>query len=137
MLISFDSEEFMMDTTLGFLHIKGSSLEIIKLDTYQGNVSIKGKIDSITYNRIVKIGFNNLTEFQKEKVTKAICLEADDIYAHGFNDEDNNDILSYSVLDISVNVKDSSSKETRASKLHMSEEAYDLIHKTGLNCPIL
>ena len=46
---SFDSEEFMMDTTLGFLHIKGSSLEIIKLDTYQGNVSIKGKIDSITY----------------------------------------------------------------------------------------
>ena len=47
---SFDSEEFMMDTTLGFLHIKGNNLEIIKLDTYQGNVSIKGKIDSITYN---------------------------------------------------------------------------------------
>ena len=46
---SFDSEEFMMDTTLGFLHIKGSELEIIKLDTYQGNVSIKGKIDSLFY----------------------------------------------------------------------------------------
>ena len=46
---SFDSEEFLMDTTLGFLHIKGSELEIIKLDTYQGNVTIKGKIDSITY----------------------------------------------------------------------------------------
>ena len=117
------------------------------INTYKGEIpeadvnkyleKSQEKIDSITYNRIVKIGFNNLTEFQKEKVTKAICLEADDIYAHGFNDEDNNDILSYSVLDISVNVKDSSSKETRASKLHMSEEAYDLIHKTGLNCPIL
>ena len=46
---SFDSEEFLMDTTLGFLTIKGSELEIIKLDTYQGNVSIKGKIDSLTY----------------------------------------------------------------------------------------
>ena len=46
---SFDSEEFMMDTTLGSLHIKGSELEIIKLDTYQGNVSIKGKIDSLIY----------------------------------------------------------------------------------------
>lgn len=46
---SFDSEEFMMDTTLGFLNIKGSDLEIIKLDTYQGNVSIKGKIDSMIY----------------------------------------------------------------------------------------
>ena len=46
---SFDSEEFMMSTTLGFLHIKGSELEIVKLDTYQGNVSIKGKIDSLIY----------------------------------------------------------------------------------------
>lgn len=46
---SFDSEEFLLETTLGFLVIKGSELEIIKLDTYQGNVSIKGKIDSLMY----------------------------------------------------------------------------------------
>ena len=46
---SFDSEDFLMDTTLGFLNIKGSELEIIKLDTYQGNVSIKGKINSMAY----------------------------------------------------------------------------------------
>ena len=46
---SFDNEEFMMDASLGYLNIKGSDLEIIKLDTYQGNVSIKGRIDSITY----------------------------------------------------------------------------------------
>ena len=46
---SFDSEEFLMDTTLGFLDIKGSDLEIVKLDTYQGTVSIKGKIDSMIY----------------------------------------------------------------------------------------
>ena len=49
---SFDNEEFLMDTTLGFLTIKGSELEIIKLDTYQGNVSIKGKIDSLAYSDI-------------------------------------------------------------------------------------
>ena len=46
---SFDNEEFLMDTTLGYLVIKGSELEIIKLDTYQGNVSIKGRIDSLMY----------------------------------------------------------------------------------------
>ena len=46
---SFDNEEFLMETTLGFLVIKGSELEIIKLDTYQGNVSIKGRIDSLMY----------------------------------------------------------------------------------------
>ena len=46
---SFDNEEFLMETTLGFLVIKGNELEIIKLDTYQGNVSIKGRIDSMVY----------------------------------------------------------------------------------------
>lgn len=46
---SFDNEEFLMETTLGYLVIKGGELEIIKLDTYQGNVSIKGRIDSLMY----------------------------------------------------------------------------------------
>jgi len=46
---SFDEEEFLMETTMGYMIIKGSDLEIIKLDTYQGNVSIKGKINSLNY----------------------------------------------------------------------------------------
>lgn len=46
---SFDDEEFLLETSMGFLIIKGTTLEIIKLDTYQGNVSIKGKINSINY----------------------------------------------------------------------------------------
>ena len=46
---NFDEEEFLLETTMGYLLIKGSDLEIIKLDTYQGNVSIKGKFDSISY----------------------------------------------------------------------------------------
>ena len=46
---SFDEEEFYLETTMGDLIIKGEELEIIKLDTYQGNVSIKGKIDSLNY----------------------------------------------------------------------------------------
>lgn len=52
---SFDSEEFLMETTMGYLAIKGSELEIIKLDTYQGNVSIKGRIDSLMYLDNVKV----------------------------------------------------------------------------------
>ena len=46
---SFDEDEFYLETSMGDLIIKGEELEIIKLDTYQGNVSIKGKVDSITY----------------------------------------------------------------------------------------
>ena len=47
---SFDKLEFIMETTLGNLIIKGSDLEIVKLDTFQGNVSIKGTINSISYS---------------------------------------------------------------------------------------
>lgn len=46
---SFDNEEFLMDTTMGYVIIKGNELEIIKLDTIAGNVSIKGRISSLTY----------------------------------------------------------------------------------------
>ena len=91
------------------------------------------KIDSITYNRIVAIGFDNLTEFQKEKINKAICYQAEYIFKNGYNDEDNRDISSYSVLDISVSVDNSNSNKTKAQRLNMSEIAYDLVHKTGLD----
>lgn len=46
---SFDNEQFLLETSLGYMIIKGEDLEMIKLDTYQGNVSIKGKIDGINY----------------------------------------------------------------------------------------
>ena len=46
---NFDENEFLLETNMGYLLIKGSSLEIIKLDTYQGDISIKGKIDSLNY----------------------------------------------------------------------------------------
>jgi len=46
---SFDDEEFLLETNMGYIVIKGEELEIIKLDTYQGNVSIKGRVNSLTY----------------------------------------------------------------------------------------
>ena len=47
---SFDNEEFLLETTMGNIVIRGHELEIIKLDTYQGSVSIKGTINSLTYS---------------------------------------------------------------------------------------
>lgn len=46
---SFDDLEFLIDTTMGYLYIKGKELEIIKLDTNSGNITINGVIDSINY----------------------------------------------------------------------------------------
>ena len=48
-LVSFDPEEFVMDTNLGPLVLKGSNLEIVKLDIIDGNLQIKGKINSLVY----------------------------------------------------------------------------------------
>ena len=48
-ITSFDHEEFLLETTMGVLLLKGSNLEILKLDTHDGNVRIKGKINSYQY----------------------------------------------------------------------------------------
>ncbi len=46
---SFDDEEFLMETVMGFLVLKGENLELLKFDTLQGNVSIKGLLKSFAY----------------------------------------------------------------------------------------
>ncbi len=46
---NFDSEQFLLETIMGFIVIKGSELELVKLDTLQGNVSIKGNVSGINY----------------------------------------------------------------------------------------
>lgn len=48
-IVSFDDEEFLMETVLGNLRILGSNLELLKLDTGDGNVRIKGTINSFMY----------------------------------------------------------------------------------------
>ena len=49
-IISFDSEEFLMESVMGTILLKGEGLEIVKLDTHDGVVSIKGVINSYTYD---------------------------------------------------------------------------------------
>ena len=46
---NFDNIHFLLETTMGFLNVKGEELELIKLDTLAGNVTIKGNINSMDY----------------------------------------------------------------------------------------
>lgn len=46
---NFDTEQFLLETSMGYIVIKGEGLELIKLDTIQGNVSIRGLINGINY----------------------------------------------------------------------------------------
>lgn len=46
---SFDNEEFLLETSMGFLAIKGENLQMKNLDVDSGIVSIKGKIFDLVY----------------------------------------------------------------------------------------
>ncbi len=46
---SFDEEEFLLETNMGHVVVKGKDLELLKLDTKDGVVSIKGLIVSMSY----------------------------------------------------------------------------------------
>lgn len=48
-ITSFDSEEFLLESNMGIILIKGSNLEILRLDTQNGIVKIKGKINGFNY----------------------------------------------------------------------------------------
>lgn len=86
------------------------------------------KIDEVTYNRIVGIGFDKLTPFQQDKIKKATCHQLNYILENGIESFDV--VSSYSVLDISVTVNANDKRE--AEKLCMSSMAYTLLKKTGL-----
>ncbi|MBM7573161.1 sporulation protein YabP [Aquibacillus albus] len=46
---SFDSEEFLLQTVMGYLIVRGENLQMKNLDVEEGNVSIKGKIYELSY----------------------------------------------------------------------------------------
>ena len=51
---NFDKEEFLLETSMGYLLITGKELELIKLDTNIGNISIRGMINSFNYTESKK-----------------------------------------------------------------------------------
>ncbi|MCH1626929.1 sporulation protein YabP [Fredinandcohnia quinoae] len=46
---SFDNEEFLLETVMGFLAIRGQNLQMKNLDVDKGIVSIKGKVYDMSY----------------------------------------------------------------------------------------
>ena len=87
-------------------------------------------IDSLTFNRIVRTGFENLTEFQQELVREAVELHADFCY-------DNAELLesplsSYSINGVSMSFD--KSKIVTVGGITTSSEVYSLLMQTGLCC---
>ena len=87
------------------------------------------KIDELTFNRIPHIGFDNLTEFQKDKIKRAVCEQTDYITENGYEETQ---VQSFDVLDISVTMAQDGSSQ--ADRLHVSPVALAFLKQTGLMC---
>ncbi|WP_078393340.1 sporulation protein YabP [Shouchella patagoniensis] len=46
---SFDNEEFLLETVMGYLAVRGQNLHMKNLNVEEGNVSIEGKIHDLIY----------------------------------------------------------------------------------------
>lgn len=85
------------------------------------------QINSLTYSRITGIGFENLTEFQKDKVKKAICIHADFVEQYG----------SYIDMPLSGFSAGSVSVNFNANKINgvtTTQEVINYLKQTGLSC---
>src|SRR5690625_2026446 len=45
----FDNEEFLLETVMGYLVVRGGNLQLKNLDVGEGLVTIKGKIYELSY----------------------------------------------------------------------------------------
>lgn len=112
------------------------------LDTYKGKVIQAGDIDtalrnasrhidSLTYNRIVRRGFSNLTEFQQDVIREVVCQQAE--FESENADEINTILSSYSLNGASVQFGSSWNVFTDKG-VAMKRDVYALLSQTGLCC---
>ncbi|MBQ7755968.1 MAG: hypothetical protein IJ031_09150 [Oscillospiraceae bacterium] len=85
-------------------------------------------IDGLTYNRIVKQGFDNLTEFQQGLIKEAVAKQADFIYQNAEFLE--SPLSSYSISGVSMSFDKANVLEI--GSVTTTKEVYGLLVQTGL-----
>lgn len=88
-------------------------------------------IDSLTYNRIVDIGFSNLTTFQQDLIREVVCQQAD--FETENADEINTILQSYSINGVSAQFGSSWNVFTDKG-IAMKRDVYAMLCQTGLCC---
>ena len=86
-------------------------------------------IDSLTFNRIKGLGFNNLTLFQQEKIKRAVCRLADFEYEN--EDLIQSVLASYSINGVSMSFGTSWNVIVQDG-VALPRDIYSLIKQTGL-----
>lgn len=111
-------------------------------ETYKGSVVPESElekalrqasrhIDSLTFNRIVARGFENLTGFQQEVIQEVVCQQADFEYENA--DEINTILSGYSINGVSAQFGQSWNVFMDKG-VAMKRDIYALLSQTGLCC---
>ena len=105
---------------------------IIPKEKIKGELkSASRNIDTLTFNRIVEVGFENLTEFQQNIIKEVICSLADFKF-------ENKDVLdsvfsSYSINGVSANL-DNGGNIKVIKGVAIPKNLYGYLEQTGLTC---
>ena len=86
-------------------------------------------IDTLTFNRIVKIGFDKLTDFQKELVKEVCCKQAEFLYNNA--DAINSILSAYSINGVSMQFGTGFNVVVEGG-VPTQSTVYSLLEQTGL-----
>ena len=89
------------------------------------------QVDSMTYNRINKVGVSNLTNFQLSIIKEVVCELADFNYEN--KDLINSILSSYSINGVNMSF-DNSNNVANKNGVIIPNELYNHLEKTGLTC---
>lgn len=107
-----------------------SNTEIPESEIENLLITASSDVDSMTFNRIRACGFDFLTDFQREKVSRAVCRQADFRYQ-------NEELFSGSIASYSINGVSVSYDKDRVVKVNgavSSPDVYSELSQTGLCC---
>lgn len=116
------------DTEYYFNTYHGSVLSPETAERYLSKAS--EQIDILTFNRIVRIGFDRLTPFQQDRIRKVACLHADFLLQ-------NEDMLQtylarYSINSVSMEFGSNKWNLVVNSGVAMDSTTYAILMATGL-----
>ena len=111
-----------------------SDYEALGLDTFDGLedalLVASHHIDTLTFNRIVAIGFDRLTEFQQDIIKEVVCRQA--LFEHENADEIESIITGYSINGVTIRYGDGAWNLLIQSGIAMSKSTYSFLEQTGL-----
>lgn len=100
-----------------------------KIDKYLLEAS--RNVDSLTYNRVVGIGFANLSPHQQAVVKEVVCYHANFLFEN--EDEINTVLTSYSINGVSAQFGSSWNVKIH-NGVAMKRDIYTLLSQSGLCC---